>query len=161
MAASLQDSCKIASGAEVSDPILSKVQSEQRQDEELRMLIDYRLNKRLPIEQKTATAVSNLAQKGYCLVNGVLYYKGLDLPGKQQLVVPHHLRKQLVNENHDAVFAGHFSTKKMQKKITQLYFWLGMFIRSVCVMFKNIRLNSRLRQEAHAADEEYSSKWPI
>ena len=50
-----------------------------------------------------------------------------------------------MDENHDAVFAGHFSAKKMQKKITQLYFWLGMFIR------KNTCLNSRARQEAYAA----------
>ena len=155
--------CKIASGAEVNDPILGKVQSEQRQDEELRMLIVYLESKILPTEPKTATAVSSPAQKGYYLVNGVLYYEGPDLLGRQRLVVPHHLRKQLVDENHDAVFAGHFSAKKMQKKISQLYFWPGMAgdVYQKCVSCLTCASTQGQSRRPHATTEKYSSKWPI
>ena len=118
--------CKMTSGSETGDPVLAKVQEGQRQDAELKMLIEYLESKVLPADSRAASEVMNLARKGYYLVSGVLYYEGPDMPGRRRLVVPRHLRKQVIDENHDAIFAGHFSSKKTQKKISQLYFWPGM-----------------------------------
>lgn len=118
--------CMVTNGTRTSDPVLAKVQEEQRQDTILKALIEYLENQTLPAGQKEAFEVTSLAQKGYYLVSGVLYYEGADMPGRRRLVVPHHLRKQVVDENHDAIFAGHFSSKKTQRKISQLYFWPGM-----------------------------------
>ena len=118
--------CMVNNGTKTSDPVLTKVQQEQRQDIALKVLIEYLENQTLPVDPKEALEVTSLARKGYYLVNGVLYYEGADMPGRRRLVVPRHLRKQVVEENHDAIFAGHFSSKKTQRKISQLYFWLGM-----------------------------------
>ena len=92
----------------------------------MKVLIEYLENQTLPVDPKEALEVTSLARKGYYLVNGVLYYEGADMPGRRRLVVPRHLRKQVVEENHDAIFAGHFSSKKTQRKISQLYLWSGM-----------------------------------
>ena len=48
------------------------------------------------------------------------------MPERQRLVVPCHLRKQVIDENHNAIFAGHFLSKMMLRKISQLYFWSEM-----------------------------------
>jgi len=44
----------------------------------------------------------------------------------RRLVVPTQLREQVLSENHDAPYAGHFSAKKMYDKVSQYYFWQGM-----------------------------------
>jgi len=98
-----------------SDNVLNKVQSEQRKDEELRRLIDYLRDKVLPEDSKQAVQVVNLGKKGYYLVDGILYYESSDVPDRRRIVVPHHLRQQVLNEN-DSIFAGHFSAKKLKKK---------------------------------------------
>ena len=118
--------CMVTTSSNTNDPVLTKVQEEQRQDTTLKTLIEYLENQTLPVDPKVALEVTSLARKGYYLVDGVLYHEGADMPGKRRLVVPRHLRKQVVEENHDAIFVGHFSSKKTQRKISQLYFWPGM-----------------------------------
>lgn len=108
------------------DPVLAKVQQEQRKDTELLDLIAYLESKALPTDSQVALQVVNQAKKGYYIVDGVLYYEGLDMPDQHRLVVPRHLRRQVLDENHDAIFAGNFSRKKMQKKLSQWYYWPGM-----------------------------------
>ena len=117
---------RVTTSSNNNDPVLAKVQEEQRQDTTLKALIEYLENQTIPVDPKVAVEVTSLARKGYYLVDGVLYHEGADMPGKRRLVVPRHLRKQVVEENHDAIFAGHFSSKKTQRKISQLYFWPGM-----------------------------------
>lgn len=117
----------VTSGVEAgSDLILAEVQNEQQKDSLLKMLMEYLERKALPSDSSAALEVTNLARKGYYLVNGVLYYEGPDMPERRRLVVPRHLREKIIDENHDAIFAGHFSIKKTQRKISQLYFWPGM-----------------------------------
>ena len=48
------------------------------------------------------------------------------MPSRRRLVVPLQLRDQVLTENHDAMYAGHFATKKMYQKVSQYYFWPGM-----------------------------------
>ena len=38
----------------------------------------------------------NLAKKGYFVVDNVVYYEGSDVPNRRRLVVPRHLREQLL-----------------------------------------------------------------
>jgi len=47
------------------------------------------------------------------------------MPSRRRLVVPTQLREQVLLENHDAPYAGHFSAKKMHDKVSQYYFWPG------------------------------------
>ena len=45
------------------------------------------------------------------------YYESNDVPGRQHFVVPEQLRDKVVTENHDTIFLGHFSAKKMLNKL--------------------------------------------
>ena len=74
--------CMVTNGTETSDPVLTKVQEEQRQDIALKALIEYLENKTLPVDPKEALEVTSLARKGYYLVSGVLYYEGAEMPGR-------------------------------------------------------------------------------
>ena len=64
-----------------------------------------------------------LANKGYFLIDGVLYYESSDVPGRKRLVVPKHLQSSLLDEYHDAPFAGHFGIKKLSGRLAQYYYW--------------------------------------
>ena len=48
------------------------------------------------------------------------------LPSRRRLVVPVQLRDQVLTENHDALYTGHFAAKKTYEKVSQYYFWPGM-----------------------------------
>jgi len=41
-------------------------------------------------------------------------------------VVPTQLKRKLLLENHDAVFAGHCKPQKLIQQVNQYYYWLGM-----------------------------------
>ena len=41
-------------------------------------------------------------------------------------MVPKDLRKEVLAENHEALFTGHFVPKKMFKKLSHYYYWPGM-----------------------------------
>lgn len=57
---------------------------------------------------------------------GICYKKREILYCESAVVVPAHLRQQVVDENHDPVFAGYFSEKKLMEKLSRSYFWPGM-----------------------------------
>ena len=73
-------------------------------------------------------------QKGFYLLDGVLYYENSEGSGRRRIVVPEHLKQEVLSENHEAVFAGHFSQKRMFNKLSQYYYWQGMRgdIQKVC-----------------------------
>ena len=48
------------------------------------------------------------------------------MPGQRRIVVPAQLRKQVLLENHEAVFAGHFAPKKLMQHVSQYYHWPQM-----------------------------------
>jgi len=58
-----------------------------------------------------ANNVTTQAQKGYYVVDGVLYFEDASVSGCQRLVVPVVLRRQVLLDNHDSIFAGHFAPK--------------------------------------------------
>ena len=103
----------------------SQLQKEQRADKDLDDLVTYLDSKSLPRDPSRDKRVLSQAQKGYYLVDGVLYYEGTDVPDKRQLVVPSHLRDKLINEHYDAVFAGHFSARRTAQRISQYFTGAG------------------------------------
>lgn len=109
---------------EPSQVMLRQVQEQQRQDPELVRLTEYLTVRKLSDDQQEAQVIMNLAKKGYFVVDGVLYYEGGDAPSRRRLVVPRHLREQVISEHHDTAYTGHFSVKKMTQRIT--YYWSGM-----------------------------------
>ena len=97
---------------EPSQTTLRQVQQQQQQDLELLKLIDYLKSRTLPEDSQEAKVIVNLARKGYFVVDDVLYYEGMDVPNRRRIVVPKHLREQIVSEHHNTPYAGHFSVKK-------------------------------------------------
>ena len=85
-------------------------------------------NKTLPKDTAVARQVVEQAAKNFCLVDGMLYYQGQNMPDQRKLVVPQHLQlqQQVLNEHHDSIFAGHFGIKKMTQRLSQYYYWKGM-----------------------------------
>ena len=45
------------------------------------------------------------------------------MPAWRRIVVPAPLKKQVLQENHEALFAGHFSAKKLMQHVSQYYYW--------------------------------------
>ena len=95
------------------DLTLQQVQTEQRKDPELARIIEFLTNKTLPSDPRDASVVVGEAQKGYYVVDDILYYEGIDVCNHRCVVVPSHLRQKLLDEHHDLPFAGHFAAKKM------------------------------------------------
>ena len=79
-----------------------------------------------PKDVKEARHTAVVTKKGYFVLDGVLYYKSNDVPGRQCLVIPEQLRDRVVIENDDAIFLRHFSAKKMLNKLKQYFYWPGM-----------------------------------
>ena len=91
---------------EVKETMMEKVRHLQHDDPELAQLMDYLEKKSLPVEPSDAKRIVIQAQKNFYLSDGVLYYENGDVPGRRRLVVPKDLRKEVLNENHEALFAG-------------------------------------------------------
>ena len=66
------------------------------------------------------------SQKGYYLLDGVLYFENSDASGQRRIIVPEKLKQEVLSKNHEAVFAGHFSPKRMFDKLSQYHHWQEM-----------------------------------
>ena len=108
------------------ETLLQSIRTQQSEDKEIVNLINYLEKKMLPADGKEAQHTAAVAKKGYFVLDGVLYYESSDVPGRRRLVVPEQLRDKVVSENHDVLFAGHFSAKKMLNKLKQYFYWPGM-----------------------------------
>ena len=108
------------------DPVIKKIQEQQCSDIEVKQLLDYVDKKKLPDDTTAAKRVINQGHKGYYVIDGILYHEDAMMPSRRRLVVPTQLRDQVLMENHDAMYAGHFAAKKMYGKVSQYYFWPGV-----------------------------------
>ena len=95
------------------ETLLQSILTQQSGDKEIINIINYLEKKILPTDTKEAQHIAAIAKKGYFVLDGILYYESSDVPGRRRLVVPEQLRDKVVSENHDALFSGHFSAKKM------------------------------------------------
>ena len=111
---------------ETSEALLYQIQQQQKQEPELAGLYSYLKTRTLPKDPQLAKVISNLVRKGYFLVDDVLYYEEPDAPDKRRVVVLQHLKKRIIDETHDAAYAGHFSVKKITQCISQYLYWSGM-----------------------------------
>ena len=60
------------------------------------------------------------------MVDGIFYYEGADAPDRRHVVVPQHLRQQILDEHHDLPFSGHFAARRMSQRISQYFYWKGL-----------------------------------
>ena len=108
------------------ETLLQNIRAHQSEDKEIVDITNYLEKKKLPTDPKKAQHIAAIAKKGYFVLDGVLYYESNDVPGRRRLVVPEQLRDKVVTENHDAVFSGHFSAKKMLNRLKHYFYWPGM-----------------------------------
>jgi len=111
---------------EPGEPILYQVQQQQKQDPEIARLCSFRETKTLPDDPQQAKVISNLAKRGYFLVDNVLYYNGADAPDRCRVVVLEHLKKKVLEEHHCTAYVGYFSVKKMAQHVSQYFYWSGI-----------------------------------
>ncbi|UYV72818.1 hypothetical protein LAZ67_10000882 [Cordylochernes scorpioides] len=65
--------------------------------------------------------------KGYEMLKGTLYKKNFDPLGNQHLlVIPKHLRLELLKSLHDAPTEGHLGFSKTYERVKNKYFWPGL-----------------------------------
>ena len=64
-------------------------------------------------------------------MDGVLYFVTNRCVGRACVVVPHHLRQQLLHENHSGPSGGHFSGQRTLSRLTSRWWWKGMYADTV------------------------------
>ena len=97
---------------EPSEALLHQVQQQRKEDPELAGLYSYLKTRTLPEDPQLSKIISNLVRKGYFLVEDMLYYEGPDAPDRRRVVVPQHLRRRIIDKNHDTACAGHFQSRR-------------------------------------------------
>ncbi|UYV71143.1 hypothetical protein LAZ67_8001868, partial [Cordylochernes scorpioides] len=93
---------------------LTCFEAEQRKDPKINKLID-------------ETEIFGAESKGYEMLKGTLYKNNFDPLGNQHLlVIPKHLRLELLKSLHDAPTAGHLGFSKTYERVKNKYFWPGL-----------------------------------
>ncbi len=110
----------------------SDMYQRQMKDPELRPLIDYLANGKLPDSESESHRIQFLAQHHKLDLNGTLLWAhegpGL-VPRPYPMVVPKSLRAEIVEAYHDDVYAGgHLGFAKTLDKIKRHYYWPGMWV---------------------------------
>jgi len=72
------------------------------------------------------------------VIDGVLYFEPVNSQGRKRLVVPRHLRRAVLDEAHNPVYARYISAKKLMQRLSMIYYWPGVRgdvyeMRSSCV----------------------------
>ena len=98
---------------EAAGNTMKMIQEAQQEDQQLLQLMEYLECQTLPEDPAVARQVTSLAQRGYYILDGVLYFEDSIMPGRRRIVVPAQLRKQVLLENHEAVFCRPFYTKEV------------------------------------------------
>ncbi|UYV79808.1 K02A2.6-like [Cordylochernes scorpioides] len=93
---------------------LTCFEAEQRKDPKISKLIE-------------ETERFGAESKGYEMLKGTLYKKNFDPLGNQHLlVIPKHLRLELLRSLHDAPTVGHLGFSKTYERVKNKYFWPGL-----------------------------------
>ena len=94
--------------------------SQQRADEQLKLMIEYLTDKSLPDDEKTAREIV-LSSPQYVLIEGILYYS--DKKDQLRLIPPSSQRRKLFDEAHEGQFGGHLRDGKVYGQLACHYWW--------------------------------------
>jgi len=98
---------------EIAGSTMKRIQESQREDPESLQLIEYLENNVLPDDRVMSKRIVSQSVKGYFVLDGILYYEDGLVPGRRRLVVPTQLKRQVLLDNHESLYAGHFAPKKL------------------------------------------------
>ena len=99
---------------------------EQRKDPEVVEIVMFLEKGELPLDERRARRIA-LQASLFTLVEGVLFYIDPKQEHRKRVVVPRHLREQLLQENHSSPMGGHFAGKKMYGALVRHWWWDGMY----------------------------------
>ena len=99
---------------------------EQRRDPNLLLLIQYLTEGNLPEDPQESHALASKAMN-FIIIDEVLYRVDPKQPGLQQVVVPAHLQKSVLEEYHCGKMAGHFSGPHLFKTVAHTWWWEGLY----------------------------------
>ena len=88
---------------------MNTIQSLQQADQFLFLMLEYLKDEKLPLDGKKARRIV-LENKYYGLLDSILHHES---PTHTGVVEPKGLQKELIEEAHGGLFAGHFSEKKV------------------------------------------------
>jgi hypothetical protein len=99
----------------------------QQQDPFLQQLRQFLLHKTLPADENTARLIYHLSNDAF-IENDVLWrrLKIRDEPGRVVILLPRSLVKQVLQEAHGHLLAGHDGQGKTKNRILQSYWWPKM-----------------------------------
>ena len=104
----------------------SNFAEEQRKDGEVAEIIIYLENGDLPSETKCAQRIV-LQKSLFIILDGVLFYLDPKQDHHRRIVVPSHLREQVLTEAHSGLMGGHFAAKKTYAALVRHWWWDGMY----------------------------------
>ena len=112
-------SCETVAAIEAGDELAAL----QRDDKELKEIIDFLESDILPSEEKKAKLLS-LTQSQYTLMDSVLYHIQQD--GSLRVIPPGNLREELFHQAHGGIYGGHLGDAKVYSELLCHYWWPKM-----------------------------------
>lgn len=119
------------------------------------MMLHYLQDGALPEDDKLSKQIV-AESKQYDIVDGVLHFENSAFPNRWCIVVPEHMRSNVLDEAHAGCFAAHFAEKKVYDRLRRSVWWKGMkgdvrrHCRSclICASRKGIHLRGFSRNPA-------------
>ena len=93
---------------------------EQKKDPEVMEIVGD-----LPTKERRAKVIA-LQKSLFAMKDGILFYIDPKREHRLRVVVPSHLREQILMEHHAGLTGGHFAAKKMYGALTRHWWWDGM-----------------------------------
>ena len=98
---------------------------EQQKDPEIVEIVAFLEKDELPSDEERARHIA-LQSSLFALVDGVLFFLDPKQEHRRRVVVPRHLREQLLQETHSSPMGGHFAGK-MYGSLVRHWWWDGMY----------------------------------
>ena len=100
--------------------------NQQRKDPALLNIVTFLKDGQLPADESIARKVA-LQAPLFALINDTLYFVDRKEPTRRRLVVPTHLKSQIMEECHGGKMGGHFSGSRLYNTLSKRWWWQGMY----------------------------------
>ena len=100
---------------------------EQRKDADLNELICFLETEELPEDNRRAKKVAT-QRSLFAIIEDVLYYVDTKRGYQKRIVVPKHLREQILKETHRGLMSGHFSGRRTFGALAKHWWWESMYV---------------------------------
>ena len=107
-------------------PSMYEFHLEQQKDTRVKELYDYVASGIVLNDEQQAKKVCGRAVH-FAVVDSILYFVDSKKQGRKRVVVPAHLRNQILRESHGGIMAGHFSGDRLYKLISHHWWWETLY----------------------------------